>query len=91
VITSGFSAANDSLQFINQNGITGSYDASTGVLTLSGDVSVADYQSALRSVTFFSSDASTTPAARAVSFTVTDSLSADSNTASRTVDVSEAT
>lgn len=89
-ITSGFSAANDSLQFTNQNGITGSYDSATGVLTLAGDASVADYQAALRSVAFSSSDGSTSPAARAVSFTVTDSLSAMSNTASRTIDVSEA-
>ena len=37
---------------MNQNGITGSFDAGTHVLTLTGSASVADYQAALRSVTF---------------------------------------
>jgi VCBS repeat-containing protein len=89
-ITSGLSAADDSLQFTNQNGITGSYNASTGVLTMTGDASIADYQAALRSVTFVSNDASTSPAARTVSFTITYSLTAVSNTVSRTIDVAEA-
>jgi VCBS repeat-containing protein len=51
-ITAGFDAANDRLNFVDQHGITGSYDAATGVLTLSGVASVADYQAALASVTF---------------------------------------
>ena len=42
----------DTLHFTDQNGITGFYNAATGVLTLSGTASVADYQAALRSVTF---------------------------------------
>ena len=75
-ITSGFNAANDTLSFTNQNGITGSYNATTGVLTLSGNASIADYQAALRSVEFFTSDGSASPAARTVSFTVTDSVGA---------------
>ena len=47
--------AGDLLGFVNQNGITGSYDSSSGILTLSGSSSVANYQSALRSVAFSSS------------------------------------
>jgi hypothetical protein len=35
-----------------QNGITGSFNATTGVLTLSGSATVANYQTALRSVTY---------------------------------------
>ncbi len=46
-ITSGLFAG-DTLNFTNQNGITGSYDSGTGVLTLTGSASVADYQTALR-------------------------------------------
>src|SRR5262249_54311320 len=42
----------DVLSFVNQNGITGSYDATTGVLTLAGSATVANYQAALRSVTY---------------------------------------
>ena len=52
-ITSGFFAG-DTLNFTNQNGISGSYDSSTGVLTLTGSASVANYQAALRSITFSS-------------------------------------
>ena len=52
-ITSGLFAG-DTLNFTNQNGITGSYDGSTGVLTLTGSASVANYQAALRSITFSS-------------------------------------
>ena len=90
-ITSGLSSGNDVLSFTNQNGITGSYNASTGALTLSGNASVPDYQTALRSIEFFSSDNSASPAARTVSFTVTDSVGATSTgTAQRAVDVSEA-
>ncbi len=90
-ITSGFGSASDSLAFTNQNGITGSYDASTGVLTLSGNASIADYQTALRSVTFFTSDSSATPASRTISFTVTDSVGATSTgTAQRVINVGQA-
>src|SRR5207249_4016 len=35
-ITGNFASGQDVLGFTNQNGITGSYDASTGVLTLTG-------------------------------------------------------
>jgi VCBS repeat-containing protein len=90
-ITSGFSSANDTLNFTNQNGITGSYNATTGVLTLTGNASLANYEAALRSVEFFTSDSSTSPAARTVSFSVTDSVGASSTTpAQRTINVSEA-
>ena len=50
-ITAGL-AAGDVLGFVNQNGITGSYDATAGVLTLIGVASLANYQAALRSVTY---------------------------------------
>ncbi len=50
-ISSGFTSG-DVLGFAYQNGISGSYNASSGVLTLSGSASVADYQAALRSVTY---------------------------------------
>jgi hypothetical protein len=50
-ISSGLQSG-DALHFVNQNGITGSYDAANGVLTLSGTALISDYQAALRSVTF---------------------------------------
>jgi len=52
-ITGNFLAGHDILGFTAQNGITGSYDAASGVLTLTGLASVANYQDALRAVTYF--------------------------------------
>jgi VCBS repeat-containing protein len=89
-ITSGFDAGADELVFTNQNGITGSYNASTGVLDLTGIVSIGAYQTALQSVEFFTSDNSVSPATRTVSMTVTDSSGTASNTETRDIDVSEA-
>lgn len=48
--------AGDLLSFTNQNGITGSYNGGTGVLTLTGTATVAQYQAALRSVTYSSTN-----------------------------------
>jgi hypothetical protein len=46
--------AGDSLAFTNQPGVTGSYNASNGILTITGTASAAAYQDFLRSVTFYS-------------------------------------
>ncbi len=82
-ISSGFQSG-DTLNFTNQNGITGSYNAGTGILTLSGVSLVANYQTALRSITFFSS--STTYGNRTISF-VTNDGTVNSTTATDTIDV----
>ena len=50
-ISANFETA-DELVFAAQNGITGTYDSGTGVLTLSGTASVPNYQTALRSIQF---------------------------------------
>jgi VCBS repeat-containing protein len=89
-IGSGFDSGADELSFTTQNGITASYDLSTGVLTLTGTASLADYQAALRTVAFSSSDSSASPATRTIDFQVTDADSATSTTVSRQIDVSEA-
>jgi methionine-rich copper-binding protein CopC len=70
LISSGLRPADDSLVFANQNGISGSYNSATGVLTLSGVASVADYQAALRSVSFTST--AQVDGARTVQWTVND-------------------
>lgn len=72
-ITSGLTVG-DELIFVNQNGITGSYNAGTGVLTLSGAATELEYQTALRSVTFRSTseDPTSISATRTVLFSVTD-------------------
>ena len=67
----------DVLGFAAQNGITGTYAPSTGVLTLSGASTVGDYQTALRSVTYGSTsqNPTATSASRTVSWQVTDANS----------------
>ena len=51
-ITSGYVAAEDRLLFVDANGISGSWDGGVGVLTLNGPASVADYETALRTLTY---------------------------------------
>ena len=87
-IGSGFMSSEDSLGFVNQNGITGSYDGTTGVLTLTGSASLANYQTALRSVTFSDlNGTSPTTGARTISFQVDDGHASNnlSNVVSRDV------
>ncbi|CAK0741659.1 hypothetical protein CCP2SC5_1100001 [Azospirillaceae bacterium] len=59
-ISSGLQSG-DALHFTNMLGITGNYDSSTGVLTLTGEATQQNYQTALRSITFTSSAALATP------------------------------
>ncbi|MGN7614069.1 LamG-like jellyroll fold domain-containing protein [Magnetococcales bacterium HHB-1] len=72
-ISVGYVNGEDLLSFADQNGITGSWDAGSGILTLSGSATVADYQTALRSVEYSSSSENPSTTDRGVSFTVTDS------------------
>jgi Ca2+-binding RTX toxin-like protein len=76
----GYVAGQDSLIFADQNGITGSFNAITGTLALSGTATVVLYQAALRSLIY--SNNSETPATnpRTVSISLTDGT-ATSNTA----------
>jgi hypothetical protein len=83
-ISAGYATADDFLGFSDQNGITGSFSNSTGILTLSGSASVPDYQAALRSVSFSTTSSST--ATRTVDFQVDDGTDT-SNTASRSISV----
>jgi VCBS repeat-containing protein len=80
----------DVLTFTNQNGITGAYNSNTGVLTLSGISSSANYQAALRSVQFSSTSddptAGGSASTRTIAFLVNDGQ-LDSNPVRRVVDV----
>jgi predicted outer membrane repeat protein len=73
-ITAGLVSAQDTLAFTNQLGITGNYNSGTGVLTLTGTTTVANYQTALRSVTYANSSDNPT-ASRTITFTATDGIS----------------
>ena len=83
-ITNNFSANDDLLAFADQLGITGAYNADTGVLTLSGVSSLANYQTALRSVTYQNT---TSSLQREITFMVNDGT-ASSLPATRLIDVS---
>jgi hypothetical protein len=85
-ITNNFVTGEDLLEFTNQNGITGNYVAATGILTLTGTSSVANYQLALRSVTYRNSAGTVTQSVRTVSFVANDGT-ANSNAQTRDINV----
>ncbi len=85
-IEGGFQADQDVLEFADQNGITGSYDSISGVLTLSGMASVSDYQAALRTIQYRNTDNNPVITSRNVGFTVNDGTD-DSNTAYKMIDI----
>jgi len=80
-ISAGYAPGEDVLSFVNQLGITGVWDAGSGTLTLSGLASVADYETALRSVRFVNASQNPTEGLRTIEFTVDDG--ADITSASR--------
>ena len=87
-IGAGFHSNADSLNFINQNGITGSYDAVHGVLTLSGTASLANYQTALDSITYSFNPANGDPTGgggdttRTISYVVNDGVASSAGATS---------
>jgi len=85
-ITSNFTPGEDILGFNAQSGISGTYNQSSGTLILSGTASVADYEAALRSVTYNNSNDNPSTLTRTIEFVVNDG-DADSNLLSRDVEV----
>jgi sugar lactone lactonase YvrE len=81
-LSSNHFAAEDNLGFLSANGITSSWDVSSGTLTLSGNSSLPSYQSALRSVTY--SNASDAPSGntRIVTWQCYDGFDASANVTS---------
>ncbi len=72
-IGTNFTASEDQLLFTPQNGITGSYNTATGILTLSGTATPAQYQTALRSVEYQDTNANPVTAnrlPRTISFSI---------------------
>lgn len=87
-ITDAFSSGQDVLSFANTANITGSYNAATGVLTLSGTDTKANYQAALRAVKYANSSENPATAQRTVTYTASDTASSPlSGTTTATVDV----
>ncbi len=71
-ITSGYVSSEDTLRFVDQNGITGSWSEVAGRLILTGSATLATYQSAIRSITYENESGSPTMTTRTISFTVND-------------------
>lgn len=69
-----YAAAEDSLSMPAQDGISASWNSTSGVLSLMGDASVAAYQAALRAVTYADGSDDPTTAPRIAQVTVTDTL-----------------
>lgn len=69
-IDAGFVSSEDMLYFIPYGNITGSYNATTGILSLSGMATAAEYQAVLRGVTYGNTSATPDTNARTISFVV---------------------
>lgn len=85
-ISNNLDIPDDQLGFSDQLGITGTYTASTGKLLLSGTTSLANYQTALRAVTFSSLAGTPSQLTRTVSITGYNGSSA-TNTPVRDIDI----
>mgnify|MGYP000660438233 CR=1 FL=1 len=78
----------DILSFTNTANVSGAFNAATGVLTVTGTATVAEYQTFMRSVSYSSSSEFPSETTRAINFIVNDGTS-DSDVYSRNVTVDE--
>jgi Fe-S cluster biogenesis protein NfuA len=95
-ITGNFHSGEDSLAFANDGSTMGnivaSYNSGTGVMTLTSSgatATLAQWQSALRSVTYTDTVVTPNPATRTISFTAVDGAGNTSGTSTRTVTVTD--
>jgi len=85
-ITGGYVGGEDLLGFIPSGGITGSFDASTGTLTLAGPATLASWQTVLRSVTYENTSDNPSTAPRTVTLIANDGI-VSSAPSTRTINV----
>src|SRR5581483_8091461 len=71
-IAANYVSGEDILGFTNQSGITGNFDGGTGVLTLSGAATLANYQNALQTIRYQNTSDNPTTLTRTVTFQVND-------------------
>ncbi|WP_425390708.1 tandem-95 repeat protein [Ekhidna sp.] len=71
-ISSGYESTEDALTFTNQLGLTGSYDAGTATMTITGDATVDDYNTALQSVAYSNSSEDPVESTRTLTFIIND-------------------
>ena len=86
-ITGGYVNGEDVLSFTNTPNITGTFTPATGMLTLSGTDTLANYQAALRAVRYDNSSDTPSTAARTVSWIGNDGI-ANSVAVTSTINVS---
>ncbi|MEQ9008214.1 MAG: Ig-like domain-containing protein, partial [Ekhidna sp.] len=86
-ISNGYEAAEDVLNFTDQLGLTGSYDAGSATMTITGDATVDDYNTAIQSVTYSNSSEDPVESTRTVTFIINDGT-VDSNPITRDILVS---
>ncbi|CAO1661878.1 hypothetical protein NYA30BAC_01419 [Halomonas sp. NYA30] len=86
-LSNGYVESEDVLAFVDANGITSSWDATTGTLTLSGIATKAEYEAALKSVTYLNTNTVNPDTNdRTVSWVVNDG-GADSATSTSTINL----
>src|SRR5688572_20190514 len=73
-ITVNYASGEDLLKFVNTSSITHNFNPANGMLTLSGVDTLANYQAALRSVTYENTSQSPSTLIRTVSFLVNDAF-----------------
>ena len=71
-ITAGYQSTEDVLSFIDTAGISGSWNAATGELTLTGTATIAAYEAALRTVSYQNTSDNPDTNIRTISFVVSD-------------------
>ncbi|MEP0005380.1 MAG: DUF2341 domain-containing protein [Balneola sp.] len=87
IISSNYVNSEDELAFVDAGGITGNWDSTTGVLSLSGNATLAQYQTALRSVTYENTNGvNPSTSLRQIDFVVYD-WDDPSNTVARNINV----
>ena len=71
-ISGNYQNGQDILSFTNANGITGTWNAVSGILNLTGSSTLANYQLALRSIRYFNNSENPSTLSRIITFTVND-------------------
>ncbi|MEL7429651.1 MAG: hypothetical protein AAFN43_06595, partial [Pseudomonadota bacterium] len=85
-ISDGFVSGEDVLALGSTTGLSASYSSTTGVLTLTGAGSVADYVSAIQGITFQNTGSATSDTTREITYELNDGMDSSAPVTS-TIDV----